>query len=238
MFLTVFGRHGPYPRPGGACSGYYIEDGPTRVLIDCGAGVLSRLMEHVHPARLDAIVLSHLHFDHFDVPTLKAILPDGAKTVLVAPQAVADKVPEALQDRIDLKVLNQGEKIDVDGIPIEAVPAYNTTSGHEKFHPRSRDNGYLLTLGGKRFYIAGDTEDTPEMRALKNIDVAFLPMNQPYTLSVPQAADAIKAFKPKIVYPYHFRSDDGTKADFAQLQKLVGKDAGVEIRVLDWYPGE
>lgn len=184
------------------------------------------------------VLITHLHFDHFDVPTLKAILPDGAKTVLVAPQAVADKIPEALQDRIDLKVLNQGEKIDVDGIPIEAVPAYNTTSGHEKFHPRSRDNGYLLTLGGKRFYIAGDTEDTPEMRALKNIDVAFLPMNQPYTLSVPQAADAIKAFKPKIVYPYHFRSDDGTKADFAQLQKLVGKDAGVEIRVLDWYPGE
>jgi L-ascorbate metabolism protein UlaG (beta-lactamase superfamily) len=90
-------------------------------------------------------------------------------------------------------------------------------------------------MGGKKVYVAGDTEDTAEMRALKGIDVAFLPMNLPYTMSVEKAADAIRQFKPKIVYPYHFRSADGTKADFEQLKKLVGEQGGVEIRVRDWY---
>ena len=102
------------------------------------------------------------------------------------------------------------------------MPAYNTTAGKEKFHPKGRDNGYVLTMGGKRVYIAGDTEDTAEMRALKGIDVAFLPMNLPYTMSVAKAADAIRQFKPKIVYPYHYRSGDGTKADLEELKRLVG----------------
>jgi L-ascorbate metabolism protein UlaG (beta-lactamase superfamily) len=92
----------------------------------------------------------------------------------------------------------------------------------------------VLTVGGKRVYVAGDTEDTPEMRALRGIDVAFLPMNLPYTMSVEKAAGAIRQFKPKVVYPYHYRSGDGTKADFGQLRKLVGD--GVEIRVREWYP--
>src|SRR5208337_1772972 len=99
----------------------------------------------------------------------------------------------------------------------------------ERFHPKGRDNGYVLTIGGKRVYIAGDTEDTAEMRALKDIDVAFLPMNLPYTMSVAKAADAIREFKPKIVYPYHYRSHDGMKVDMEELKKLVGD--GVEIRV-------
>ena len=135
-----------------------------------------------------------------------------------------------------MKVLANGEKTEAEGIAVEAVPAYNTTPGKEKFHPKGRDNGYVLTMGGKRVYIAGDTEDTAEMRALKGIDVAFLPMNLPYTMSVEKAADAIRQFKPKIVYPYHYRSGDGTKADLEELKKLVGKDSGVEIRVRDWYP--
>jgi L-ascorbate metabolism protein UlaG (beta-lactamase superfamily) len=90
-------------------------------------------------------------------------------------------------------------------------------------------------MGGKRVYIAGDTEDTAEMRALKDIDIAFLPMNLPYTMSVPKAADAIREFKPKIVYPYHYRSADKTKADLKELKRLVGKQSGVEIRVREWY---
>ncbi len=90
-------------------------------------------------------------------------------------------------------------------------------------------------MGGKRVYIAGDTEDTPEMRALKGIDVAFLPMNLPYTMSVQQAADAIRQFKPKIVYPYHYRGGNGTMANLAELKRLVGNDCGVEIRTPGWY---
>ena len=93
-------------------------------------------------------------------------------------------------------------------------------------------------MGGTRVYIAGDTEDTPEMRALKGIDVAFLPMNLPYTMSVEKAAEAIREMRPKTVYPYHYRSHDGTKADFERLRKLVGSDVGVEIRVREWYPAE
>ena len=133
-----------------------------------------------------------------------------------------------------MKTLANGERTEVAGIAIEAVPAYNTTLGKEKFHPKGRDNGYVLTMGGKKVYVAGDTEDTPEMRALKDIDVAFLPMNLPYTMSVEKAAEAIRAFKPRVAYPYHYRSGDGTKANLEELKRLVGE--GSEIRARDWYP--
>jgi L-ascorbate metabolism protein UlaG (beta-lactamase superfamily) len=194
----------------------------------------------------DLVLVTHWHFDHFDPKTLEAIkgmTPAGSLPAIVAPRTVADKipltlVPEGLPGKTNLRVLANGEKVEVQGIVVEAVPAYNITPGKEKFHPKGRDNGYVLTLGGKRVYVAGDTEDTPEMRALQGIDVAFLPMNLPYTMSLEKAAEAIRQFKPKIVYPYHYRSHDGTKADFGQLRKLVGEDRGVEIRVRDWYAGQ
>ena len=184
----------------------------------------------------DLVLVTHIHGDHFDPATLAAVIPAGGRTVIVAPKTVAEKIPEALRSKAMVRILTNGEKTEVLGIAVEAVPAYNTTPGKEKFHPKGRDNGYVLTVGGKRVYIAGDTEDTPEMRALKRIDIAFLPMNLPYTMSVEKVAEAIRQFRPKVVYPYHFRSQDGTKADFGQLRKLVGEDGGVEIRVRDWYP--
>jgi len=184
----------------------------------------------------DLVLVTHAHFDHFDPKTLEAVVPAEGQVVLVVPKTVAEKLPEALRDRATVKILANGAKTKAMGIAIEAVPAYNTTPGKEKFHPRGRDNGYVLTMGGKRVYVAGDTEDTPEMRALKGIDVAFLPMNLPYTMSVAKAAEVIRAFKPKVVYPYHFRSGDGTKADLERLKRLVGADSGVEIRVRNWYP--
>jgi L-ascorbate metabolism protein UlaG (beta-lactamase superfamily) len=181
----------------------------------------------------DLVLVTHIHFDHFDPATLEAVLPAGGRTVLVAPKTVAEKIPDTLRGKTEVKVLANGDRTEAAGIAVEAVPAYNTTPGKEKFHPKGRDNGYVLTMGGKRVYIAGDTEDTAEMRALKGIDVAFLPMNLPYTMSVAQAADAIRQFRPKVVYPYHYRIQDGTKADFEQLRKLVGE--GTEIRVREWY---
>jgi L-ascorbate metabolism protein UlaG (beta-lactamase superfamily) len=184
----------------------------------------------------DLILVTHIHFDHFDPATLEALVPAGGKPALVVPKTVAEKIPETLQSRTTVTILANGEKTEAAGIAIEAVPAYNTTADKAKFHPRGRDNGYILTLGGKRIYIAGDTEDSPEMRALEGIDVAFLPMNQPYTMTIQQAAGAIRQFKPRIVYPYHYRSGDGTKADLEQLKKLVGDLSGVEIRVRNWYP--
>ena len=107
---------------------------------------------------------------------------------------------------------------------------YNITPDRLERHVKGRGNGYLLTLGDKRLYIAGDTEDTPEMRALSNIDVAFVPMNLPFTMSVEQAADAVRTFKPRIVYPYHHRG-----SDVNEFARLVGTDVGVEVRLRTWY---
>ncbi len=133
----------------------------------------------------DLVLVTHIHGDHFDPATLEAVVPAGGQTVIIAPKTVAEKIPESLRGKTKVKVLTNGEKTEAAGIAVAAVPAYNMTAGKEKFHPKGRDNGYVLTLGGKRVYIAGDTEDIPEMRALKSIDIAFLPMNLPYTMAPP-----------------------------------------------------
>jgi len=170
------------------------------------------------------ILVTHEHGDHFNADILSAV--DGDAPIVV-PQAVADKMPDAL--KAHAVILPTGRSATVAGIDIEAVPAYNITPDRLKFHPKERkDNGYILTLGGKRVYIAGDTEDTPEMRALQNIEVAFLPMNLPYTMDIEHAADAVRAFKPKIVYPYHYGDSDVEK-----FKTLVG-DAS-EVRLRKWY---
>ena len=132
---------------------------------------------------------------------LKPSFPLGRKPSLIMPKSVAEKIPESLQAKAMVKILANGEKTEVEGISIEAVPAYNTTPGKERFHPKGRDNGYVLTLGGKRVYIAGDAEDMPEMRSLKGIDIAFLPMNLPYTMSVAKAAEAIRSSNPRLSTP-------------------------------------
>ena len=174
----------------------------------------------------DLILVTHEHGDHFNVPILEAVA--GAGTVLVTCQDVADKLPADLKAKT--KVLANGDSLTVDDVPVTAIAAYNTTAERMKFHPQARhDNGYVLTLGGKRIYIAGDTEETPEMKALKNIDVAFLPMNLPYTMSIEQAAQAVKDFQPKIVYPYHYAG-----SDVNAFKKLVGNAADVRLR--EWYP--
>jgi L-ascorbate metabolism protein UlaG (beta-lactamase superfamily) len=126
-----------------------------------------------------------------------------------------------------------GQTKTVAGVSIEAVPMYNLQRGPaagQLFHTKGRGNGYLLTLGGKRVFIAGDTECVPEIKALKNIDVVFLPMNLPYTMPPAEAADCVKAFKPKIVYPYHFQGQK--PEEFADALK----GSGIEVRMLNWYP--
>lgn len=169
------------------------------------------------------ILISDIHGDHFNSDVLAAV---GGDATIVAPQAVADQMSDALKAKTT--VLANGASTEINGVTIEAVPMYNTTTDRLQFHEKGRGNGYIVTLGGKRIYIAGDTEDIPEMRALTDIDVAFLPMNLPYTMSVEQAADAVKAFRPAIVIPYHFG-----ESDVNQFAMLVG-DAS-EVRILDWY---
>lgn len=176
--------------------------------------------------RPDVILLTHSHFDHFDPETLKGVAAE--KTVLVAPRDVFEKLSGNLETRA--KIMTNGEVKTVDGIKVEAVPMYNTTPDRMKFHKKGAGNGYVLTLGDKRIYISGDTEDIPEMRALKNIDVAFVCMNLPYTMTVEQAASAVREFHPKIVYPYHSKG-----SDLEKFKQRVGTDAGVEVRLRNWY---
>lgn len=176
--------------------------------------------------RPNLILITHVHSDHFSPGTLEwASTPT---TRLVAPQSVADRMPTDLRARTT--VLKNGDKTKFQGVDIEAVPAYNTTPDRLQFHPKGVGNGYVLTFADKRVYISGDTEDIPEMRALKNIDVAFVCMNLPYTMTEQQAASAVREFHPKIVYPYHDRGSDVDK-----FKSLLASDPGIDVRIRDWY---
>lgn len=173
-----------------------------------------------------AIFITHAHADHFVADALPALA--GEDALLIVSRQVAEMLPESLKARAT--ALGNGDMATIGGVPVEAVPAYNTTPDRQQYHPKGVGNGYVLTFGDKKVYVAGDTEDVPEMRALTGIDVAFLPMNLPYTMDAEHAADAVKAFRPRVVYPYHYRGSDTQK--FADL---VGDAA--EVRLRDWYGG-
>jgi L-ascorbate metabolism protein UlaG (beta-lactamase superfamily) len=180
------------------------------------------------------ILITDIHGDHFDIKTIEAV--KTAATILVVPQAVADKLPAA--DKEHLVMLKNGDNVTQSGISIEAIPMYNLPESATAMHTKGRGNGYVLGIGGKRIYISGDTQGIPEMRSLKNIDVAFVCMNLPYTMDVKEAADAVLAFKPSIVYPYHYRGQGGL-SDVNAFKSLV--DAGnkkIDVRLRNWYPAK
>jgi len=172
----------------------------------------------------DVVLLTHVHGDHYKEAVLKAVV--GPKTKIIAPPALAGVLGDDLKSKTI--AVASGAYTGKVGFKLEAVASYNTTPPRKRFHPKGQGNGYVLNLGGKRIYISGDTEGTPEMLALKKIDVAFLCMNLPYTMDVDAAAKAVKAFKPKVIYPYHSKGQDTAK-----FKALVGATA--EVRLLNWY---
>ncbi|MCG6859597.1 MAG: MBL fold metallo-hydrolase [Salaquimonas sp.] len=177
------------------------NDGGELVIYNDPVGGAALYADYPRP---DLILITHEHGDHFNVETLQALAGDDTK--LLTNPSVFDKLPDGLKEKAT-QIANGGSTT-FRGIAIDAIPAYNTTADRLKFHPKGRDNGYILAIDGKRVYIAGDTEDIPEMRALKDIFVAFVPMNLPYTMDIDQAASAVNAFKPAFVYPYHYKGSD------------------------------
>lgn len=171
----------------------------------------------------DLILITDTHGDHLDPKLLPKLRKQG--TAVFAPEAVAKTVSDAT-------VIRNGETKEFGKWKIEAVPMYNLKRGPapgKLYHEKGRGNGYVLTYGGKRFYISGDTEAIPEMKALKNIDVAFVSMNLPYTMPPEEAAEGVRAFQPKIVYPYHYRN-----SDLSVFRKALA-DTKIEVRIRDWY---
>lgn len=183
-------------------------------------------------AKPDIILVTDIHGDHMDAATLLKVIVKGTK--IIVPQAVADQLPAELKPR--LTILANNQTINVDGFKITGVPMYNLREEAKKFHTKGRGNGFVIEKNGMRVYFSGDTEDIPEMRQLKNIDKAFVCMNLPYTMTVESAAAGVLAFKPKQVYPYHYRGGDGL-SDVAKFKELVNKgNSAIEVVQLNWYP--
>jgi L-ascorbate metabolism protein UlaG (beta-lactamase superfamily) len=179
----------------------------------------SKVADYAKLPQADLILITHDHGDHLDPAALKPIRTE--KTIVILTEACAPQVAGGT-------VMKNGDVQTVLGIKIEAVPAYNIVNKRngQPYHPKGSGNGYILTFGDKRVYIAGDTENTPEMKALTGIDVAFLPMNLPYTMTPEMVADAAKVLKPKILYPYHYGDTDTSK-----LVELLKDTKEIEVRI-------
>jgi len=180
----------------------------------------NQLTNYAKMPKADIILITHEHRDHLDPSAIENVRKE--KTILILTKICAKQIAGGI-------VMNNGDTQDIDGIKIEAVPAYNIV--HQRspgipFHPKGDGNGYIVTFGDKRVYIAADTESTLELKSIKDIDIAFLPMNLPYTMTPEMVADASKALKPRILYPYHFGETDTT-----QLLELLKNEQEIEIRI-------
>ena len=194
-----------------------IEYDGKEIEIDPVTKLGEKTIDYAAMPKADYILVTHEHFDHLDTAAIKLLT--GDKTQLITNQSCANQLGYG-------KVMVNGDVFQLaDDITVEAVPAYNTTEGHQQFHPQGRDNGFVLTLDGLRIYIAGDTEDIPEMAEVKDVDIAFLPCNQPYTMTVEQLVHAARIVKPKVLFPYHYG-----QMDVSGIPSLL-KDDSIEVRI-------
>jgi len=180
----------------------------------------SRVADYSKLPKADVILITHEHHDHLDLKALASVRIE--ETVVILTEACANQIEGGI-------VMRDGDVHTVSGVTIEAVPAYNLVHKRENrqpFHPKGVGNGYVMAFGDKRVYVAGDTENIPEMKGLQGIDCAFLPMNLPYTMTPEMVADAAKAFQPKILYPYHYGN-----TDTSELVELLREQKGIEVRI-------
>ena len=204
-----------------------IQYDGMEIQIDPVSRLRDRTVDYASMPKADYIFVTHEHADHYDAAALKTLTAD--KTQLVMNKRCADMydsgrvmVRSALGT---LRSAKNGDKLQLGAITVEAVAAYNSTPGREQFHPKGRDNGYILTIDGLRIYIAGDTEDIPEMSAVKDIDIAFLPCNQPFTMTPEQLIHAAKVIKPRVLFPYHYGQTDLSTVPAAL------KGTGIDVRI-------
>lgn len=199
-----------------------IEHAGKVIQVDPAEGDFSKARQ------ADLVLVTDIHGDHLNPNVIAKVRKAGAPVVM--PAAAQSQAGAKTPPPID--VLANGESKTIASVSVEAVPMYNLQRGPsagELFHTKGRGNGYVVTLGGKRLYFAGDTECTPEMKALKNIDVAFIPMNLPFTMPPAEAVDCVKAFMPKVAIPYHYQGQN------PQEFQAALKGTGIEVRLLKWY---
>jgi L-ascorbate metabolism protein UlaG (beta-lactamase superfamily)/rhodanese-related sulfurtransferase len=194
-----------------------IEYNGKEIEIDPVTKLGNKVIDYSAMPKADYLLVTHEHGDHFDREAIKVLT--GERTRFITNQRCAEMYGAG-------EAMANGDKLQIaDDFTLEAVPAYNTTEGRTQFHPKGRDNGYILTIDGLRIYIAGDTEDIPEMSAINNIDIAFLPCNQPYTMTTDQLVKAARTLKPKVLFPYHYGQTD-LKGVPAQLE-----GDGIDVRI-------
>ena len=193
-----------------------IEYNGKEIEIDPVRKLGNKTIDYAAMPKADFVFVTHEHGDHFDKEAIKILSREG--TQLIMNKRCADMYGPC-------GVLANGQSAQFGDISVDAVPAYNISEGRTQFHPKGRDNGYILTIDGLRIYIAGDTEDIPEMKDVKNIDIAFLPCNQPYTMTTEQLVRAAKVIKPKVLFPYHYGQTD-VSGIASQL-----KGTGIDVRI-------
>ena len=214
-FTTVSGK--PVKIHALVHSSMRIEFDGIEIEIDPVSKLGEKSIDYTSMPKADFIFITHEHFDHLDTVAIRQLTSE--KTQLITNQRCAEMLGYGT-------VMANGDILQLaDDITVEAVPAYNTSEGHQDFHPKGRDNGFILTLDGLKIYIAGDTEDIPEMADINDIDIAFLPCNQPYTMTVEQLLNVARIIKPKVLFPYHFGQTEVTGIP-SQLEA-----DGIDVRI-------